>query len=55
MSNNAINETNEFVKRTLIDPRDEAKRPSKANSKKELKETLNWTSSAETVAPDAPV
>jgi hypothetical protein len=27
----------------------------KQNTKKELKETLNWTSSAETVAPDAPV
>ena len=25
------------------------------NMKKELKETLNWTSSEETVAPDAPV
>ena len=25
------------------------------NTKKELKETLNWMSSAETVAPDAPV
>ena len=30
MSNNAINGTIEFVKLTLIDPRDEAKRPSKA-------------------------
>ena len=27
----------------------------KQNTKKELKETLNWTSSAEIVAPDAPV
>ena len=27
----------------------------KQNTMKELKETLNWTSSAETVAPDAPV
>ena len=27
----------------------------KQNTKKELKETLNWMSSAETVAPDAPV
>jgi hypothetical protein len=27
----------------------------KQNTKKELKEILNWTSSAETVAPDAPV
>ena len=27
----------------------------KQNTKKELKETLNWTSSEETVAPDAPV
>ena len=30
MSNNIINETNAFIKQTLIDPRDEAKRPSKA-------------------------
>ena len=30
MSNNAINGTNAFVKKTLIDHRDEAKRPSKA-------------------------
>ena len=30
MSNNTINETNAFVKQILIDPRDEAKRPSKA-------------------------
>ena len=30
LSNNAINGTNEFVKWTIIDPRDEAKRPSKA-------------------------
>ena len=29
MSNNTINETNAFVKKTLIDPRDEAKRPTK--------------------------
>ena len=27
----------------------------KQNTKKKLKETLNWTSSGETVAPDAPV
>ena len=27
----------------------------KQNTKKELKETPNWTSSAKTVAPDAPV
>ena len=27
----------------------------KQNTKKELKETLNWTSSADSVAPDAPV
>ena len=27
----------------------------KQNTKKELKEMLNWTSSVETVAPDAPV
>ena len=30
MSNNTINGTNAFVKQTLIDLRDEAKRPSKA-------------------------
>ena len=30
LNNNTINGTNEFVKWTLIDPRDEAKRPSKA-------------------------
>ena len=29
MSNNTINGTNVFVKKTLIDPRDEAKRPNK--------------------------
>ena len=27
----------------------------KQNTKKELKETLNWMSSADTVAPDTPV
>ena len=27
----------------------------KQNTKKELKETLNWTSPAETMAPDGPV
>ena len=33
MSNNTINETNEFVKLTLIDPRDEIKRSSKTKHK----------------------
>ena len=39
MSNNTINGTNAFVKQTLIDPRDEIKRPSK--EKHEEKTQIN--------------
>ena len=36
MSNNTINKTNAFVKKTLIDHRDEAKKPNKAKHEKRI-------------------
>ena len=36
MSKNTINKTNVFVKKTLIDHRDEAKKPNKAKHKKRI-------------------
>ena len=38
MSNNAINGTNAFVKKTLIDPRDEAKHEERTQRKVEMDE-----------------
>ena len=40
MSNNTINETNEVVKCTLIDPMDEAKRPSKAKHEERIQRKI---------------
>jgi len=47
LSNNTINRTNEFVKRIILDPRDEAKRPTKTKHEERTQEGLKWMSSAE--------
>ena len=39
---NIINETNKFVKWIILGPKDEYKALAKQESKKELKEMMNW-------------
>ena len=40
MSNNTINGTNAFVKQTLIDPKNEAKRPNKAKHEERTQKNI---------------